>query len=77
MSMVEYTERSLSVSKIKADQIRDTGATSVATACHNCIDGLTAVIKEHDLRAEVKGVRRLLPVRNVGEYVGDALVVPA
>ena len=33
--------------------------------------------KEHDLRAEAKGVRRLLPVRNVCEYVGDALVVPA
>jgi Fe-S oxidoreductase len=76
MSMVEYAKRRLSVSGIKADQIRATGAAFVATACHNCIDGLTDVVKEHDLRAEVKGVRRLLPVRNVCEFVGDALVIP-
>jgi Fe-S oxidoreductase len=75
MSMPDYAKRRLSVSGIKADQIRKTGAVFVATACHNCIDGLTDVIKEHDLRCEVDGKRRLIPVRNVCEFVGDALVL--
>jgi Fe-S oxidoreductase len=76
MSMVEYAKRRLSVSKPKADQIRATGAAFVATACHNCIDGLTDVIKHHDLRREVDGKDRRLPVKNVCEFVADALVIP-
>jgi Fe-S oxidoreductase/ActR/RegA family two-component response regulator len=76
MSMAEYAKRRLSVSKPKADQIRDTGAAFVATACHNCADGLTDVIKEHDLRYEVDGKNRLLPIKNVCEFVADAIVIP-
>jgi Fe-S oxidoreductase len=76
LSMVEYAKRRLSVSKIKADQIRATGAAFVATACHNCIDGLTDVIKHNDLRYEVAGKNRLLPVKNVCEFVADAIVMP-
>jgi Fe-S oxidoreductase len=75
MSMSEYAKRRLSVSKVKADQIRATGASEVATACHNCVDGLTDLIKEHDLRApQQDGKERLLPVKNVCEFVADALV---
>jgi Fe-S oxidoreductase/CheY-like chemotaxis protein len=66
MSMSEYTARRLQVAKVKADQIAATGATAVATACHNCVDGLTDLIKHYKLK---------VPVRNVCEYVGDALVV--
>jgi len=49
MSMSEYTERRLEVAKIKADQLRATGAQIVATACHNCIDALTDLIKRYKL----------------------------
>lgn len=76
MSMPDYAKRRLSVTRIKADQIRKTGAAFVATACHNCIDGLTDVIKENNLRCEIDGKRRLIPVKNVCEFVGDALVLP-
>jgi CheY-like chemotaxis protein len=66
MSMSEYTQRRLQVAKVKADQIAATEATTVATACHNCVDGLTDLIKHYKLK---------VPVRNVCEYVADALVV--
>ncbi|MCG6961944.1 MAG: response regulator [Acidobacteria bacterium] len=68
MSMSEYAQRRLQVARVKADQIRATGAESVATACHNCIDGLSDLIKHYELK---------VPVRNVCEYVADALVLPA
>jgi Fe-S oxidoreductase/CheY-like chemotaxis protein len=64
MSMSEYTQRRLEVGKVKADQIRATGAESVATACHNCVDGLTDVIKHYKIN---------IPVRNVCEFVADAI----
>ena len=68
MSMAEYAQRRLQVGSVKADQIRATGAESVATACHNCVDGLTDVIKHYKIN---------IPVRNVCEYVADATVLPA
>lgn len=77
MSMSEYAKRRLSVSKMKAQQIERTGAASVATACHNCVDGLTDLIKHNDLRYDDgNGKPKLLPVRNVCEYVADAIVIP-
>jgi Fe-S oxidoreductase/CheY-like chemotaxis protein len=77
MSMSEYAKRRLSVSKIKADQIRATGAAAVATACHNCVDGLTDLIKEHGVKArDEKGKDKLVPVMNVCELVAEAIVIP-
>jgi len=66
MSMAEYTSRRLEVAKVKADQLRETGAKIVATACHNCVDGLTDLIKHYELDMQVK---------TVGELVADALVI--
>ncbi|MHC4077163.1 MAG: response regulator, partial [Planctomycetota bacterium] len=40
--------------KVKADQIRATGAKIVVTSCHNCVDGLTDLIKHYELGCEVK-----------------------
>jgi Fe-S oxidoreductase/CheY-like chemotaxis protein len=77
MSMAEYAKRRLSVSSIKAQQIIDTGAAIVATACHNCVDGLSDVIKHHDLKYDFgNGKPRWLPVPNVCELVADAIVIP-
>ncbi len=54
MSMSEYTPRRLESAAIKAKQIADTGATVVVTSCHNCVDGLSDVIKNYDLGCKVE-----------------------
>ncbi|MFH0945186.1 MAG: response regulator [Planctomycetota bacterium] len=54
MSMSEYAKRRLESGKIKANQIRATGAKIIATSCHNCIDGLSDLVKHYDLGCEVK-----------------------
>jgi Fe-S oxidoreductase len=54
MSMSEYTPRRLKSGKVKADQLRATGAKIVATSCHNCVDGLFDLIKHYKLDMEVK-----------------------
>jgi len=66
MSMSEYTKRRLEVAKVKADQLRATGAKIVATACHNCVDGLSDLIRHYKLDMEVKVV---------GELLADALIL--
>jgi CheY-like chemotaxis protein len=53
MSMSEYTPRRLESAKIKADQIKATGAKIVVTSCHNCVDGLTDVIRHYELPMKV------------------------
>ena len=60
MSMSEYTPRRLESAKIKADQIRATGAKVVVTSCHNCVDGLNDLIKHHKLDCEVKQLVNLV-----------------
>jgi len=54
MSMSEYTPRRLESAAIKAKQIADTGATVVVTSCHNCVDGLSDVIKHYELGCTVE-----------------------
>ncbi|MFH1809360.1 MAG: response regulator [Pseudomonadota bacterium] len=53
MSMGEYTPRRLKSGEVKAKQLRDTGAGSVVTSCHNCVDGLGDVIKHYKLDMKV------------------------
>ena len=60
MSMSEYTPRRLESAKIKADQIRATGAKVVVTSCHNCVDGLSDLIKHYGLDCEVKQLVNLV-----------------
>ncbi len=50
MSMAEYTPRRLKSGKVKADQLRATGAKIVVTSCHNCVDGLADLITEKVFR---------------------------
>ncbi|HHS13670.1 MAG TPA: (Fe-S)-binding protein [bacterium] len=66
LSMGEYRERRVAAGKIKADQIKKTGAAIVATPCHNCIDQLMELNKEYSLGVEIK---------TVGELVADALIL--
>ncbi len=67
MSMSEYTPRRLKSARIKADQLKETGAKIVVTSCHNCVDGLTDLIKHYELDMEVTQLVNL---------VASALVVP-
>lgn len=67
MSMSEYTPRRLKSAKIKADQLKATGAEIVATSCHNCVDGLTDLIRHYKLGMSVTQLVNL---------VANALVVP-
>jgi Fe-S oxidoreductase/ActR/RegA family two-component response regulator len=60
MSMSEYTPKRLQSAKIKADQIRATGAKIVVTSCHNCVDGLNDLIKHYELDCEVKQLVNLV-----------------
>ena len=66
MSMSEYTPRRLKSGKIKAEQLKATGAKIVVTSCHNCVDGLTDVIRHYDLGMEVTQLVNL---------VAEALVI--
>ena len=60
MSMSEYTPKRLQSAKVKADQIRATGAKVVVTSCHNCVDGLNDLVKHYDLGCEVKQLVNLV-----------------
>ncbi len=66
LSMVEYKPLRMASAKIKADQLKATGAKQVCTICHNCVDGLTDVIDHYKL--DLKVVQML-------ELVSSALVV--
>ncbi|MHC4768401.1 MAG: response regulator [Planctomycetota bacterium] len=67
MSMSEYTPQRLKSGRIKADQLKATGAEAVVTSCHNCVDGLTDVIRHYELGMEVTQLVNL---------VANALVIP-
>ena len=68
MSMSEYTPRRLKSAKVKADQLAATGAKVVVTSCHNCVDGLTDLIRHYKLDMQVTQLVNL---------VATAAVVPA
>ena len=63
----EYAERRVAGGRIKADQIRRTGARVVVTPCHNCIDQLVDLNKRYELGVDV---------RTLAEVAADALVPP-
>jgi len=63
----EYAARRVATGKLKAEQIRRTGAKVVVTPCHNCMDQLLELSKRYELGVEI---------RTLAEVVADALVVP-
>ena len=68
LSMTRFARRRLEAGRIKAEQIRATGARIVAAPCHNCIDQLSELNKEYRLGVEVK---------TVCEIVASALIHPS
>ncbi len=66
LSMTRYAKRRLEAGRIKAEQIRKTGAQIVVAPCHNCIDQLGELNREYKLGVEIK---------TISEVVADALVL--
>jgi len=64
--MTRYADRRLETGRLKAEQIKDTGAKIVVTPCHNCIDQLMELNKHYKLEIEI---------RTVAEIVADALII--
>jgi Fe-S oxidoreductase len=60
LSTPEYRSLRLEAAKIKAEQLRATGAKIVCTMCHNCVDGLGDVIKHYKLSIKVVQVLELV-----------------
>ncbi len=67
LTMSEYRNKRLESAKVKADQIKATGAKVVSTSCHNCIDQLAEINRHYKL-----GVK----VVNTCELTADAIVLP-
>jgi len=67
LAMTRYATRRLRAGRLKADQIRATGAQTVVAPCHNCIDQLMELNREYKLGVEVK---------TVVEVVAESLVPP-
>jgi Fe-S oxidoreductase len=76
MSMSEYTPRRLKSGKIKADQLKATGAKIVVTSCHNCVDGLADVIRHYELGMDVTQLVNLVAKALVIEKPAAAKEVP-
>lgn len=66
LAMTRFAERRLEAGRVKADQIRKTGAKIVVAPCHNCIDQLMELNKHYKLGVEIK---------TVCEVAADALVL--
>jgi Fe-S oxidoreductase len=66
LSMSEYGDRRMKIAEIKADQIRKTGASTVVTPCHNCVDQLIQINNKFKLGVNIK---------TLAEVVADALVL--
>ncbi|MCD4737111.1 MAG: (Fe-S)-binding protein [Bacteroidales bacterium] len=66
LSMSEYNERRMKIGKLKAEQIRKTGAEVVVTPCHNCVDQLLQLNVTFKLNIQIK---------TVAEIVADAIVL--
>ncbi len=66
LAMGEYNDRRLAIGKLKADQIKATGATVVITPCHNCVDQLVQLNHTYKLGVEIK---------TLAEVVADAIVL--
>lgn len=66
LAMSEYNERRMAIGKLKAEQIRATGAKIVVTPCHNCVDQLMQLNVTFKLNVKIM---------TLGEIVADALVM--
>ena len=62
-----FRDRRIRSGKVKADQIRATGASICITPCHNCYDQIRDLDKEYELGIKVLSFK---------EMFEDALIIP-
>jgi Fe-S oxidoreductase len=55
-----FKKRRLQSGRVKAEQIRATGAKIVVTPCHNCYDQIRDLSKEYDLGVRVLSFKEIL-----------------
>jgi len=55
-----FKRRRIESGKVKAEQIRATGAQLVIVPCHNCFDQIKDLNKEYDLNVHVKQFKELI-----------------
>ena len=60
LAMPDFSERRIAAGKIKADEIRATGANVVLQSCHNCTDQLKEIIDHYHIDAKVMNLAELL-----------------
>jgi Fe-S oxidoreductase len=60
LAMPEFSKRRIAAGKIKADEIRATGANVVLQSCHNCTDQLKEIIDHYHIDAKVMNLAELL-----------------
>ena len=63
----EMRKHRLQCGKVKADQIKETGAKIVLVPCHNCIDQIRDLSKEYDL--DIKAI-------HYKEAISEHMVIP-
>lgn len=66
LAMSEYNERRMKIAEIKAEQIRKTGAKTVVSPCHNCVDQLMQIDNKFKLGVQIK---------TLSEIVADAIIL--
>jgi Fe-S oxidoreductase len=66
LAMSEYNERRMKTAEIKADQIKQTGASVVVSPCHNCVDQLIQINSAFKLGVQIK---------TLAEVVADAVIL--
>jgi len=63
----EFKERRMISGRVKAEQIRATGARIVITPCHNCYDQINDLNEEYNLGVKVVSFK---------EVICDLMVIP-
>ena len=63
----DYKPYRMASGKLKADQIRETGAKIVITPCHNCFDQINDLGEEYEL-----GIRTL----SFKEIIVESMIIP-
>lgn len=63
----EFKKRRMISGKVKADQIKATGAKIVIVPCHNCYDQINDLNKEYELGVKVVSFK---------EVICEAMIIP-
>ncbi len=60
LSMSDFAKDRIAAGKVKADQIKTTGAEIVATSCHNCLDQLDEIRRHYKIKVKIQNLSELV-----------------